>query len=153
MLVQHAVLFFPSASCFCQIPLATLIPTSQALRFSFIWQKARCGEDALRTVGRPTSLAGCFLTVRSCCSYRWHSNQEAVRRSSRQTGASGCSTAFGSRSDPQLLTGCPPVAIAAICPLGMSTGNLKLNSPVKGRNVPSSLQKLAFAAKDAQVQD
>lgn len=43
MLVQHAALSFPSASCFCQIPLTSLIPTSEALRFPFIWQKAGVG--------------------------------------------------------------------------------------------------------------
>lgn len=39
MLVENPALLLPSASCFCQSGLTTLILTSEALSSSFIWQK------------------------------------------------------------------------------------------------------------------
>lgn len=39
MLVENPALLLPSASCFCQSGLTTLILTSEALSPSFIWQK------------------------------------------------------------------------------------------------------------------
>lgn len=61
MLVQHAALCFPSALCFRQIPLTSLIPTSGALRFPFIWQKA--GEGALLS-GREAEIFSWMLSER-----------------------------------------------------------------------------------------
>lgn len=52
MLVENPALLLPSASCFCQIGLTTMILTSEALGSSFIWQKPDVAKtDAERRRG------------------------------------------------------------------------------------------------------
>lgn len=83
MLVENPALLLPSASCFCQSGLTTLILTSEALSSSFIWQKPdvaktlNAGEEADIFRG----MGGVFFSQSSCCSYGKLGNQVGVRSS------------------------------------------------------------------------
>lgn len=83
MLVENPALLLPSASCFCQIGLTTMILTSEALGSSFIWQKPDVAKtDAERRRGGRRLKMDVFLSQSFCsCSYRKRGNQVGVGRS------------------------------------------------------------------------
>lgn len=88
MLVENPALLLPSASCFCQSALTTLILTSEALSPSFIWQKPDVAKtDAERwRGGRHLQRDGGFLSQSSHCSYGELSNRVGVRSSELSGG-------------------------------------------------------------------
>lgn len=86
MLVENPALLLPSASCFCQIGLTTVILTSEALGSSFIWQKLDVVRtDAERRRGG-RHLLDAFCPKVSGCSFRKHGNQVGVRSSGLSGG-------------------------------------------------------------------
>lgn len=163
MLVQHAAPCFPSASCFRQIPLTSLIPTSGALRFPFIWQKA--SEGALLN-GREAEIFSRMLSERRIwlelqlqASGGRLANQEPLKVPRISGGSMSGLFACGLMCRPR-------VVMATI--LYASTGHEHWPSRChrskaekfilcptlhkSGFCIIFSLRKLAFTAKDAQVQ-